>query len=177
VLVNPIRYFERFLPTTTLGLGAADFNYKLGNITHAILLETGTPEVFNKYRYEVKSWTSDQGLEYSVCDGPNLAFVGSSWGDTLNSLRIGEIDVSSPDVEGNFLFPRCLGVPDCLHILFNALESAVTSSDSWEWISDHYATLAKFLGDLGMRRRFQATCLVSDKLNLVTQWVGNTSVS
>lgn len=63
----------RHLPTTTLGLDAADLKYKISNTCHAILLETGTPENLDKFRFAVRSWTSDQGLEFSIDDGPCLA--------------------------------------------------------------------------------------------------------
>lgn len=63
----------RHLPTTTLGLGAADLKYKVSNTCHAILLETWTLDNFDKFRFSVRSWTSDQGLEYSIGDGPCLA--------------------------------------------------------------------------------------------------------
>jgi hypothetical protein len=160
VLGQSPRCYKRFLPTTTLGLGAANLNYKLGNITHAILLEIGTVDCFNKFRYEVRSWTSYQGLEFEICDGPNLAFHLDGWASTLCALRAGSIDVRSPELAANFLFPNCLGVADLLHILFNGLEMAATSVESWQSIEDHFHSIAKFLGDLGLRRRFQATCFV-----------------
>eukprot|EP00959_Pyramimonas_sp_CCMP1952_P267325 5589288-Pyramimonas_sp.AAC.1 len=60
----------RHMTATTLGYGSANELMKSLNTQHALALETGSPSLFEKARWEVLSWTSDQGHERAIVDSP-----------------------------------------------------------------------------------------------------------
>eukprot|EP00959_Pyramimonas_sp_CCMP1952_P128361 2683960-Pyramimonas_sp.AAC.1 len=80
----------RYLPLLTLGYGATSLIYKGLATQHAIALECGTWETFDKARYEIRTWTSDQGREAELVDCPLLDGRLSDIVAAITKIRTGE---------------------------------------------------------------------------------------
>lgn len=155
---------ERYCGLTTLGYGAAGFKHKLVSLGHCMALEAGSHANFEALRYSIKTWTSDQGIEASLVDGPNLFSENfASWQAVLTDLREGTLQLTAADTSDKFLLPRALFFPDSLHMVFGCLQEVVEAHPEWKDIGKHYRSLAVFMSSLQLRQRFQAQCLIGTK--------------
>eukprot|EP00959_Pyramimonas_sp_CCMP1952_P188576 3943735-Pyramimonas_sp.AAC.1 len=79
--------------------------------------------------------------------------------------------MNSPVAVEAFFLPRCIYLPDHLHMLFNALEESVSSTPSWKVVEKHYKALAGFLNNNSLRGRFRALCMRrSEGHNMFKAW-------
>ena len=128
-------------------------------MTHSIVLETGSAESFERYRYQVRGFCSDQGVEALLCDAglPMSPTCDNlhAWDDCLEAGRRGEL----PSVPHAYLFPLCLFIPDHLHMLFGAWEYAVKTCAGWEAMEEKLRAISSFLRNEQYRLRFVQTCL------------------
>lgn len=119
-------------------------------------------------------WTSDQGLEAQVADAPHIFMDEVTWGDTIERLRSGDLSGASSETCTAFLFPNSLPICDALHVLYNALEASATCLPDWvDLPPPHLMALARFSGDLGMKRRFLATCVKREDLPYIQALVND----
>ena len=96
-------------------------------------------------RYGVFNVATDQGTENDVSDSP---FIFPLFSDNLDPMSAAA-----------FTCPRSLFIAGHLHILYNALESSVTS---WEFYDSYIVNLRAVqdvLLDTPMRRKLQAVCM------------------
>ena len=120
---------------TLLGSGAAALVHKVANLIHTGLLECGSEDGFQNWRYSVRSMCTDQGVEKAIPDAPNI-LPGNmeNMRQALHAVVRGETGFNDPEggALDSYLFPVCIGVPDSQHICFNALESAIKSLPDWK---------------------------------------------
>ena len=164
----------RHYPMVTVAQGHEDTLYKSAGLQHMLGLQTGTWSLFEKARREVRTFTSDQGLEADIPDTPCLYTenFGNMHAVQQEYLR-GELRAStlSSAAQASFFLPLCLIVADCLHIVFNAFEETVVSSPVWAKIGPMLTSITVFLSTRDLRNRFAETCMASHPLKtLVTQW-------
>ena len=148
---------------TVLGYGAGNIVYKYRNLLHGMLLRCGNEKELLAYRLSVIGWTSDQGTEYKLAD---VCFAEAVNKDLLvkcaNDIRGNQAFLQPPDgsPQKHWLFPYCLPMVGHLHLVSNALESAVTTTRIWKV---HFKTgmqaLLSFLNSRGLRDRLQTTCI------------------
>ena len=117
---------RRTLPLTTLARGQGSASMKFSRLLHVLHQEQGAGNIDN-YRSEVKGYLSDQGTERHLFDFP---YEKSA---TLNNLSRGLLsgEVSLEDVGHVPFLSNAFGIPGVMHILFNALESSLKTSDMW----------------------------------------------
>ena len=119
-------WHRRTLPLTTLARGHGSASMKFCRLIHVLHQEQGAENI-DTYRSEVKGYLSDQGTEKHLFGFPYEKNA------TLNSLARGLLsgDVQLDEV-GNIAFlHNAYGIPGVMHILFNALESALKTSPLW----------------------------------------------
>ena len=148
---------------TVLGYGAGNILYKYRNLLHGMVLRCGNEKALLDYRLSVVGWTSDQGTEYKLAD---VCFAEAINKDLLvkcaNDIRSNQAFLQPPDgsPQKHWLFPYCLPMVGHLHLVSNALETAVTNT--WIW-KVHFKTglqaLLTFLNSRGLRQRLQFTCI------------------
>lgn len=151
---------SRHMPMSFLGLGCATELHKAYNLSKVMLLETGTDEAFSKFRFQVRGYCSDQGVEAQVSDAAVAVREGSdaeAWTRGLAAIRDGR--VGSDEAMGSYLLPYCLYTPDHLHTFFGALEGSVCSLPSWTILEKALRSISNFLRDHGLKGRFSAVCL------------------
>ena len=136
---------SRLCPLSTLGLGHAGMVKKLLNVAGIYLMESADAAQFHHVRNEVRGYTSDQGTEKELAEGTVMVIP-----------RFKDFDPS--DVQ-SFMYPRCLTVPGHLHILYNALESAVAQLPVAKQFLEHLKVLESFLSNRTLRAKFQASCV------------------
>ena len=87
------------------------------------------------YRQSVIGWTSDQGTEYKLAD---VCFAQAVNKDlliqTARDILQNQSFLQRPDgaPQNHWLFPFCLSMLGHLHLVSNALESAVTKTRIWK---------------------------------------------
>lgn len=109
---------------------------------------------------KVSRWTTDQGLEASLADVPCLfAADDQSWKAILTNERLAASRWSSDKSSKAWLFPKCLGMVDHLHIFFNALEESTQLQAEWDELGKCFADLALFLRSRELRSRMVALCV------------------
>jgi hypothetical protein len=79
-------FVMRHLPLVTLGHGRQDVLYKSLCLHHMLALETGSYKTFCKARAEVRTYTSDQGVEQNIVDSPLLYSEGFANAERLREL-------------------------------------------------------------------------------------------
>lgn len=147
-------YESRSLPATCLGRGKATLIHKVHNATHSQMLECGSSELFDKVRHEVRSITSDTGVERMLADAPYLRDP-LALGSVLQ--RLSEGAEFSESTEG-FLYPACLFIPGHLHLVYNSLQAAVEKEPAWGEMLRLLRGVNSFLKDLSLRQRCRMTC-------------------
>eukprot|EP00959_Pyramimonas_sp_CCMP1952_P061605 1287394-Pyramimonas_sp.AAC.1 len=148
---------QKTLPVMVLGRGAASEVHKTCKIIHAGRCNSG--KLFDKWRGEIIGVCSDQGTEALLCDAPNLGLstLLPEFKHSLEQIASGD---RCPNNAPNFyIFPRAVGVHDCCHAFYNALEETVTKTNVWQQLETHVRNILAFLGDKGLRQLFQAKCL------------------
>ena len=154
-------FSTRHLPLSTTGLGAGTEMHKGSNLCHAMVLESGSPKAFMKKRSEVRAFCSDQGVESKLADcscalSPTIS--AAQWEAMLEEARRASLS-SAPS---SYLLPLAIYIPDCLHVLFGALEHSVTKTEEWTKMSSVLRCLSKFLSRPARRERFAEACLSRD---------------
>jgi len=136
------KYFKsRIAPVSTLGSGRAGLAKKVDNDVSLVLMEVNSQTEILPRRRQVKNICSDQGTEKGINEAPYACKVAPQ---TL-----------PPEHDDNFLYPCSVWMPGHLHLLFNALEEAVTGLDGYkEWLTQ-LRSLQNFLCDQQLRRKFQ----------------------
>ena len=150
---------NRHYLATTLGYGAAGQVHKTINTVHCILVETGSAAFYDKHRFEVRAWTSDQGVERMVVDSGNPLTVDANLAETVDRVRAGLVSSNSTAAATAWLFPRAIFMPDHLHMIFNLVGEALEHVPEWPELSSCFHAIASFLHDKGLRGRYQASCL------------------
>ena len=114
---------------------------------------------FTKYRFEVRRIAADPGsVERNMSDCPAVRDA-QSLKDVLEGLASGQLDFH--EAAPGYLYPNCLYFTGHLHIIFNALKSAVERLPVWGQHVDLLRGLNTFLKELGLRQRFQEVCMKS----------------
>lgn len=155
------KHFRTFLwPLTSLGAGAASLSHKLRNFMHAVMLHTGSSDDYRDYRYSVYGGSSDQSTESKLW---NSAFYAEPTFERLmniaSDLRAGHIAADSDAVTDRYLHPRALFLPEHIHILSNALETAVKLVPEWKRFESSMKAIANLLNKVAYRERFIECCL------------------
>ena len=128
-LLDGFGFATRNLPLSALGLGKTATGDKCMKITRSMHLESGP--FLPVYLFEVKSWLSDQAVESHMGETPR-AIIPDCWPRSDRAVQW--VEASLADLGGfgsSFIFPCALRVHDHMHIIFNALEKAITSSELW----------------------------------------------
>ena len=112
------------------------------NIAHCILVETGSAAFYDKHRFEVRAWTSDQGVERMVVDSANPLTVDASLADTVDRVRAGLVSSNSSAAATAWLFPRAIFTPDHLHMIFNLVGEALEQAPEWPDLSSGFHAIA-----------------------------------
>lgn len=162
------KHESRQLPLSTLGLGAAGEIHKGMSLSHSLVLESGSSAGFEKYRYEVKGYCSDQGTEAALADSGcalSPACDLSEWGRALHEAKHSGVAL----VPGSYLLPMCLFIPDHLHVIFGALENAAKSTVGWTAIEGHIRSIARCLRNQSFKDRLIATCVDNPEERRVLQ--------
>ena len=146
---------------TVFGHGAASLTYKYRNLLHGICLKCSDDQEVDSYRESVVGWTSDQGTEYKISDiafaqPPNRELLLKASRDIGCREAFLQTDACA---QKHFLFPWCLAMTGHLHLISNALESAVTKCRIWTQVKHGIQGLLGFLNSRALRQRLQATCL------------------
>ena len=148
---------------TVLGYGAGNIQYKYRNLLHGMLLRCEDEKALLDYRLSVVGWTSDQGTEYKLAD---VCFAEAINKDLLvkcaNDIRSNQAFLQPPDgsPQKHWLFPYCLPMVGHLHLVSNALETAVTNTMIWaHQFKSGLQALLTFLNSRGLRQRLQITCV------------------
>lgn len=158
---------KRHLPLSCLGYGAADSTHKGENVRFCMLLECGGLARWDQYRHEIRAFTTDQGVEASVCDQPLHSPVELA--GVVDKLRLGEVSFQDGSANSGFLYPYALRMPDHLHMIFGGLETIVTSAPEWNEVSRSLKSLSDFLSQRGLRERFVHTCVRDKSLKAALQ--------
>ena len=111
---------SRTLPLGCLGYGAADAPAKAATFLHTRQLEGGA--AFGQARWRLRGLCTDQSTEKAIRDLPNLT--------DHDAVRQAIMDISSghatmPENLAAFTWPLMLWVPDCLHVVFDAVENSI----------------------------------------------------
>ena len=148
---------------TVLGYGAGNILYKYRNLLHGMVLRCSNEKALLDYRLSVVGWTSDQGTEYKLAD---VCFAEAINKDLLvkcaNDIRSNQAFLQPPDgsPQKHWLFPYCLPMVGHLHLVSNALETAVTNTRIWKvHFKAGLQALLTFLNSRGLRQRLQITCV------------------
>lgn len=147
------------LPVSTLGYGRASLPHKVRNIIFSsLLLVPPTESAFEEWRRSVRSFVSDQGTERKICDVAAVgAFIPGNVIETLDSLDRGDVPLHTNSEA--YLFPYALQVDDVCHVMFNALEGALTLAGVWGDFEKDLRALTGFLGNRDLRVLFVETCI------------------
>ena len=152
---------------TVLGYGAGNMWFKYRNLLHGMLLRCGDEKALLDYRLSVVGWTSDQGTEYKLSD---VCFAQAINKDLLvkcaNDIRSNQAFLQPPDgsPQKHWLFPYCLAMVGHLHLISNALETAVTNTRVWKLgLKAGLQAFLTFLNSKPLRQRLQITCLPRDQ--------------
>ena len=159
---------------TVLGYGAGNILYKYRNLLHGMVLRCGNEKTLLDYRLSVVGWTSDQGTEYKLAD---VCFAEAINKDLLvkcaNDIRSNQAFLQPPDgsPQKHWLFPYCLPMVGHLHLVSNALETAVTNTRIWKvHFKAGLQALLGFLNSRGLRQRLQITCVPRDQWFAFDSW-------
>lgn len=157
-LVLTTAYRQRTLPGTILGRGSTNLGKKLWNFFHMARLDGGT--AFDRWRYGVRCILSDQGTERLLADCPGGSTLSvDDVHVAIKRLQSGEAgDFGDPLVAAKYLLPKALWIPGHMHLLFNALEEAITGLSAWKPLERILRSFGKFLGDKSYRQMFQHRC-------------------
>ena len=139
-------YKSRLCVLCTLGRGRGTALKKSNNLSNIAKMETGTEELLRKHDDEVFVICTDQGRESELADFDRMEPVVTAQQYEHPSSR---------------RYPRALFMPDHLHIVYNALESAVCGLQVYKFFLNRLRSVTHFLSDLSIRRLFRATCLAS----------------
>jgi hypothetical protein len=156
---NTFSFLSRRLPPSLLGLGKSTIGDVSNRIMMVLLLVAGSR--VDKYRWEVKSWLSDQSTERKMIDVPARAVL-----PLQPHMRLCQVEADSDEL----WFPDAIGVMDHLHIMFNCLESAVTSLPWWVAFEELLKAVCVFFSAKDHRDRFVNLCLKPKGVRL-SHWV------
>ena len=141
------RAFEsRILPLATLAPGNAGTVKKLLTYVNIMLMESGILEKFEVSRLEIAGTTIDSEVTKDPGDEPV---------SLLHQFR----DKYGPDDVKGRMFPKSLHIPGHLHIISNALETAVGKLDFAEEFMESLTMIQAFLSDKQLRNKFRSSCL------------------
>ena len=146
---------QRILPVTCLGYGKSSLLDKLLCYVHTILLESGgDAQQMWKYRCAIRGYCSDQGLERAIADSPWILDVEQLrvW---VDAVERGEASLHQG--HASFMLPYCIFIPGHLHMLWNALESAVTEHEFWNEYERDLKSVVELVRDKQLRQLFQST--------------------
>jgi hypothetical protein len=136
----------RICPISTLGLGNAGAVKKGLNTAGVYLMESTAMVQFHDKRCEVKGSTMDSGTEKVVGDDPVQVLPKCQ-------------NLYSPEDRMSYMYPNNLHLCGHLHVLFNALETAVKGLDLASRFMDCMLILQTFMSNKQLRRKFQTSCL------------------
>ena len=131
---------------STLGGGRAGLAKKTLNVANGQLMKCANEDAFHIRRSKHRGVLSDQGTERGINDVP-ISIIQRF----ANYAQPG-----SPD---SFLWPRGLGQPGTLHMLYDALELACKRSPFYSAFQDDIRTVISFLTDRMLVAKYKATCL------------------
>jgi hypothetical protein len=157
---------------TTFGYGASALVYKWRNLCHGILLRCENEEELHRYRASVVGYTSDAGTEKKLADCAfarpvNLSELRSFSTQVLNFERY--LHKGGQECS-HYLFPYCLGMQGHLHMISNAVETAITRTRFWPAFEPGLVGLLGFLNSKDLRKRFLAVCCPLDRHGLFKSW-------
>ncbi|CAK0828340.1 unnamed protein product, partial [Prorocentrum cordatum] len=130
---------------STIGRGHGAAIFKSVSLATLHKCECSSIEDYNKLRSEVYGICTDQGVESAVVDIDTLEPKGDrceNYSD--NRAR---------------MYPNALGMPESLHIMFNALQHAVEKLPCHKTFISDLRNIENFLADRSLRRLFVNTCL------------------
>ena len=136
--------------------------YKGAAVRHMLALETGSWQPFNVARCQVRTYTSDQGIEQEVAGSPCLYVDNMTNASKLYEDFCSDNLRSHPPSSSTamcYVLPYVLFFADCLHIIFNGLEECVVATREWKTVGPHLHTIAAFLSDRDLRYRMIEACL------------------
>lgn len=103
-----------------------------------------------------------QGTERLLVDAPNIFHERQEGLEAaLEALMVEGGDRQRPFHE--FMFPNAVGIPDVLHICYDALEDSLKALPSWKLIEQDLRDVTSFLSWRQLRQKFMACCLSSGK--------------
>jgi len=147
--LDPSRSVARHLPLSSLGYGVASLQHKAANFCQKLMMEVGTTALFNQFRNEVVGYTSDGGVDFGVVDASilsNDSVQFEQWWQLIDDIKENRVSPVASDGAAAYLFHRALGMPDHLHILFDAcVKDAVVNSMKWKPFESALHDISVFL--------------------------------
>lgn len=149
------------LPVAVLGWGQSGAEQKFAKLVHSAILENGVSGM-SSWRESTRGFLSDQGVERMLADMPNLLCENTEQlRAKLRQLQTGGLTFGDRHTVADYFWPSALGVHGHAHMIFGALEEAVTSLAQWPVLDKSIRLLTRFLKERGLRERFVAICMVN----------------
>ena len=146
-LLTAWHFTTRRLPPTAVGHGNSSADAIVYRMVYSLLLVAG--DLIDLYRRLVRSCLTDQSKERKVTSALASVIHHVAYARTMT-----EVDSESSEL----LFPDALGVLDHLHILFNALESAITALPWRAAFREQLCAILEVFGQKKHRDRFLEKC-------------------
>lgn len=118
-----------------------------------------------KLRYEVRTYSSDQGDELEVADTPLLFEEGVACVNDAR-VRLRAKQMNDNKIASAFFFPLVLAFADLLHITYNGFEESVKEYRNWKTVQEYLTGVVAFLSDRGLRTRFIQLVVVDPYLKI-----------
>lgn len=158
---------------TTLGYGASDLTYKWRNMCHSMCLRCENEESLQAYRRSVVGYTSDAGTERKLVDAafvhpPTLTLLHSFVIAVKNNEKF--LHPGDGAAQMHYLFPYALGMQGHIHMISNAVQSAITKCRFWPAFEPGLRALLAFLNNRDLRKRFLVTCCPPQFHHMFKSW-------
>ena len=163
---------QHFMPPAGLGKLAMSLLHKCNAILHQVKLETDSEAALRDFLMSIVSFTTDQGIELSLGELPQLDLTHIFNGKMLDiQFDDGGQDIDVDDSEraaaqhlgSEKLFPYTLVVIGMLHIVNNLVEEVCRAMPSWKWFVGLLRPLSQFLHSLDAKTRFVETCVLGSE--------------
>jgi hypothetical protein len=145
--VDPFAGFtfqRRTMPMMSIARGQSSAWSKMDRVGHGAMLEAGTENMLS-FRMSVKGNLTDQGTERSV----RL----SAWGPSedvrgvVDALKRGALRLNDEAARNITFLMNSLDQTGVLHVIFNALETALKKVDEWQTYEDGLRAACKVAGE------------------------------
>ena len=149
---NPFKGFDhcvRALPCQTLARGQTKVPMKVACLLNSILMEHGVDKL-QHYRQEVRGWVSDQGTERAISKYPlrdGLAVLGKPLRLDMEGHDLPADVVGRGGEASRPFFHSSLDVSGLMHVVYNALEAAVTGQRHWPKFQKQLRAICKLCGE------------------------------